>query len=404
MLPSELTAADFSHYPPQANALAVARLALLHELSLAFVPLLLEQIAEYDWKFPAERDEINRQLAYLASLSPNELAKAMAGFESIRLAPKFRRLDWVNHPRRFSEELSAYLWSTHQIDAFTAAATGFMRDVNATEPQRAPVISRLGIVIIGQGVTGNTYPLFRKLRPHGVYFDHVEPSNGLEALLKVVSSRAAAHPAPYAHWHIDGGDRNSAAAGVAYVSYDGLKAVRIALLDKIHHAIASGIGGPEALRSMLHRMRPEEIGLDADRDGAALRYFKARVLTDGSGTQIFSTTFVQWSAREALRRAQPVTLLAHFTPRQRQRPMNELLSGEDTNPAADPHASLIDADMGAYLTWVDLQRLPGASSSAFLVWFENHTEAIAIGPAMPRGATSPNPVGLGWILEQIVAS
>lgn len=404
MLPSELTAADFSHYPPQAKDLAVARLALLHELSLAFVPLLLEQIAEYDWKFPAERDEIDRQLAYLASLSPDALAKAMAGFEAIRLAPKFRHLDWVNHPRRFSEELSAYLWSTHQIDAFTAAATGFMRDVNVSEPQRAPAISRLGIVVIGQGVTANTYPLFRKLRPHGVYFDHVDPSNGLETLLQAVSSRAAAHPADYAHWYVDGGDRNVAGPGVAYISYDGLKAVRTALLGKIHHAIESDIGGPEALRNMLHRMRPEEIGLDAGRGGAALRYFKARVLTDGSGTQIFSTTFVQWSAREALRRAQPVTILAHFTPRQRQRPMNELLSGEDPNPTADPAASLIDADMGAYLTWVDLRRLPGANSSAFLVWFENHTEAIAIGPAMPHGATSPNPVSLGWILQQIVAS
>lgn len=404
MLPSELTAADFNHYPPQAQELAVQRLPLLRKLSVTFVPLLLEQIGEYDWKFPAEQDEINRQIAYLASLSPDGLAKSMAGFEAIRLAPKFERLDWVNHPRRFSEELSAYLWSTHQIDAFTAAATGFMRAVNLSEPQQAPAIPRLGIVVIGQGVAENAYPLFRKLRPHGVYFDHVEPANGLEALLNAVKARAASHPAEYAHWFIDGGDRSEAGAGVAYVSYDGLKAVRIALLDKIHHAIESGIGGPEALRSMLHRMRPEEIGIDSDRGGEALGYFKARVLTDGSGTQIFSTTFVQWSAREALRRAQPVTLLAHFTPRQRQRPMNELLSGEDRNPVPDPSASLIDADMGAYLTWIDLQRLPGARSSSFLVWFENHAEAIAISPAMPRGTTSSSSVGLGWILQQIVSS
>lgn len=404
MLPSELTAADFNHYPPQAKELAIRRLLLLRALPLAFVPLLLEQIGEYDWKFPAEQDEINRQFAYLTSLSSDGLTKTMSGFEAIHLDPKFPRLDWVNHPRRFSEELSAYLWSTHQIDAFTAAATGFMRGVNRSEPQQAPAIQRLGIVVIGQGVSANTYPLFRKLRAHGVYFDHVDPSNGLETLLKAVSSRAAAHPAHYAHWYIDGGDRSEAGAGVAYVSYDGLKSVRRALLDKIHHAIESGIGGPEALRTMLHRMRPEEIGLDADRDGAAMRYFKARVLTDGSGTQIFSTTFVQWSAREALRRAQPVTLMAHFTPRQRQRPMNELLSGEDINPTPDPRASLLDSDMGAYLTWVNLQRLPGARSSAFLVWFENHTEAMAIGPALPRDTVSSNPVSLGWILEQIASS
>ena len=70
-------------------------------------------------------------------------------------------------------------------------------------------------------------------------------------------------------------------------------------------------------------------------------------LTEGSGTQVFSTSFVPWTAREALRRAQPLTLLVRFAPRQRQKPMNELLSANPNQLELDVSGSLMDADMGA---------------------------------------------------------
>ena len=60
--------------------------------------------------------------------------------------------------------------------------------------------------------------------------------------------------------------------------------------------------------------------------------FQVKLLTEGSGTQIFSTTFAQWTAREALRRAQPLTMLVRFAPRQRQKPMNEMLSASHELP------------------------------------------------------------------------
>src|SRR5579872_2720307 len=90
-----------------------------------------------------------------------------------------------------------------------------------------------------------------------------------------------------------------------------------------------------------------------------LERFELKLLTEGSGTQIFSTVFAQWATREALRRAEPLTLLVRFAPRQRQRPMNELLSNAGATPELDPEGSLIDADMGAYYHWINQQRLQG---------------------------------------------
>jgi hypothetical protein len=146
------------------------------------------------------------------------------------------------------------------------------------------------------------------------------------------------------------------------------------------------------------RLLPVDLGMDKSGD-AVLDRFQVKVFTEGSGTQIFSTTFAQWTTREALRRAQPLTLLTRFAPRQRQRPMNELLSAVDGKAELDATGSLVDADMGAYYHWINQQRLPGAEQSAFLVWFEGHKQALAIGPSLPHGTTSTSSVDLAQLLS-----
>ena len=155
--------------------------------------------------------------------------------------------------------------------------------------------------------------------------------------------------------------------------------------------------GPEGVVTTLAQMQPEELGLSGD---SVLNRFQVDLLTQGSGTQVFSTTFVQWAAREALRRAQPLTLLARFAPRQRERPMNELLAG--TFPSElDPQGALVDADMGGYYTWLNQQRLSDAEKSSFLIWFEGHREAVAIGPSLEPGTESTERLSLAQILKKI---
>ena len=65
--------------------------------------------------------------------------------------------------------------------------------------------------------------------------------------------------------------------------------------------------------------------------------------------------------------------------------MNELLAEAQRRPELDPQGSLVDADMGAYYTWLNQQRLSGAEQATFLVWFEDHAEAVAIGPGFDGG-------------------
>jgi len=402
MVPSELNPEKFQAYPPQAREVVTDHLTLLRQLPATFVALLLREIIVYDWKFPAEREDLKQQLAYLAALPGEQRQQLMLGFARLTLSKELEKFDWVNEPVQYAERLTAHLWATDQIDAFRAAALDYGERVESAQTTAPPTLPRLGIVVIGKGATAAKYPLFRKLRKQGTYFSQIRPENGVRILLDAVAARATAHPLPFGHWYIDGGASESLSCpGLAAISYDSLQPARAALLKRMEKVIQSGKGGPEALRTLMARLRPEDIGLSGGTNAAVLNHFQVSLLTEGSGTQIFSTTFVQWAAREALRRAQPVTLLARFAPRQRERPMDELIASPEQAPALDLEGSLIDADMGAYLTWINQQRLSGSEQSSFLVWFEDHSEALAIGPALPHGTQSSSPLDMRQLLGQI---
>src|SRR5437016_8455879 len=398
MLPSDLKPEQFNGYSPEARKLVSSYVSALQRLPLSFLPSLLREVIEYDFKFPAERRALEKELANLNSLSSEQIKDWLRGFAQIRLSSQLENFDWVNAPGQFVEQLSSHLWTTHQLDAFRTAALAYADRLRAAVPPQPPPVPRLGITVIGQGVAAYDEPLFRKLRAHGAYFSGVKPDNGLELLLNVVAARAKAHPLPYAHWYIDGGQAAAHDPTLTCVSYHALEPVRAALSAKIRIAIQRPGMGPEALRTHLAQLRPADLGL-GKAGNAVLDRFQVKMFTEGSGTQIFSTTFTQWAAREALRRAQPLTLLARFAPRQRQRPMNELLSASRERAEPDVIGSLIDAEMGAYYNWLNQQRLPGTERSSFLVWFEGHSQAVAIGPSMPRATESNSATELKDLLS-----
>ena len=401
MLPRDLQPDYFRAYPSEARKLATESIPTLRRLPLSFLPNLLREIIEYDFKFPAERAALIQELTSLGALSDAQVDDLFGGFSRITLSPQLENVDWVNSPAQFVEQLSGHLWTTHQLDAFRIAATKYADHMNAAVAAEPPPIPRLGISIIGQGARSFDGPLFRKLRPYGTYFSRVKPDNGLRLLLDAVTARAKGHPVPYGHWYIDGGEPAVNDSTLTGISYGALKPTRAALLARIRSEIERPGMGPEALRSTMAQLRPADLGVHTTGNDV-LERFQLKLLTEGSGTQLFSTSFAQWAAREVLRRAQPLTLLVRFAPRQRQKPMNELFAAIENQPETDVAGSLVDEDMGAYYNWLNQQRLPGAEKSCFLVWFEGHNSALAIGPSMPRGTKSDSEADLGrlftWLL------
>ena len=341
---------------------------------------------------------MEKELTKLGSLPAAPFNEWFQGFAKINISSELENFDWVTSPAQFVEQLSSHLWTTHQQDAFRKAATEYGIRLHEAIAAELPVMPRLGITVVGQGVPTYNEQLFRKLRPYGAYFKNVKPENGLNTLLNAVAARAKAHSVMYGHWYIDGGQEAEHDAALTTVSYGALEGVRDTLVRKMRAESEHPGMGPEALRTTMAQLYPADLGMNGAGD-KVLDRFRMKVLTEGSGTQLYSTTFAQWAAREALRRAQPLTLLVRFAPRQRQKTMNEFFVLKPEQAEFDPVGSLVDADMGAYYNWLNQQRLAGAEQSAFLVWFENHGEAVAISPAMPRGTESTATTDLKQLLS-----
>jgi hypothetical protein len=402
MRPTDLKLESFKSYAPEARKLATQNLASLRRLPLSFLPGMLREVIEYDYKFPAERRSLDKELANLRSLSQEQVQQWFQSFAQITISPALEKFDWVNSPAQFVEQLSSHLWTTRQLDAFRTAAIAYADRLRAAvPPDPPPPLTRLGITVIGQGVVEYHEPLFRRMRPQGAYFSKIDPQNGLAHLLDRVAARHKSHPEPYAHWYIDGGETAAHDPALTVVSYAQLEPARSALLSKMQAEVARPGNGPENLRTFMAQVRPADVGVNSG--DAVLNRFQVKLITEGSGTQIFSTSFAQWAAREALRRAQPLTLLTRFAPRQRQKPMNEMLFTKSENVELDPVGSLIDGDMGAWYNWINQQRLPGADKSSFLVWFEGHGSALAISPSLQAGSESAKSTNLRDVLQTITA-
>ena len=406
MMPSALRVESFTAYPTQARALAVEHLGVLKRMPLILAAALLRQVIQYDWSFPAEREQLLQQLGLLQQLDTAAFDSLMSSFAAIPLASDLSKFDWVNHPQPFSEKLTAYLWEQHLSDNYHSAGQMYQQYLEKALPQARPITPRWTIVVIGKGSQPTQYPLFRHLTPYGMLFTQLDPKGALEILSDAVRMRAGRYPLEYGHWYIDGGEPYSAVvddARLTTMSYARLAPAtkrEFSLLKEFtNRGSANGSVGPEAVGSYIVGLSPEDLSLKGNASDAALRYFEVNLITQGAGCQIFSTTFVQWASRECLHRAQPLTLLARFSTRQCNAPMEQLLARDPLQQTQDTEGSLIDADIGAYYTWINQSRLSGADESRFLVWFEDRNLACAISPTLPKGRTSTGAINMRQVLE-----
>lgn len=390
MLPSALTASSFYRYPPQGRDTAAANLNLLRELPLPLCASILRQLSGFDWLFPAEQNVITAQFSALAAMNPQQRAQATSSFATLAVQPSLAQMDWVNEPKRFLEALTAYLWSTHQIDAFHSAATTYAEAVRLDAGNTNPPIPRAVFVVVSRELDKPGYPLFRKLRQQGVFFEDVRGELTTEQLSSWIGARTQKLPAALTHFYIDGAEPLAISAEHLYtMSWTGVSHPRQALLERMHRIMNTPGSGPELARTALASLSPADLGMNSAPGNEVMDHFAVSVLGEGSGTQIFSTTFAQWGAREVLRRAEPSTLLVRYGPRQQLQPMNEMLAGTAPTTLPDLPGSFVDADMGAYYTWINQQRLSGASSAVFVAYSEARRQAVAVGPGLPKASTSP---------------
>src|SRR5256885_16227955 len=101
MLPADLKPERFNSYPPEARKLVVANIATLQRLPLSFLPSLLREAIDYDYKFPAEREALKKELTKLGTLPPATLNEWFQEFAKINISSELENFDWVTSPAQF---------------------------------------------------------------------------------------------------------------------------------------------------------------------------------------------------------------------------------------------------------------------------------------------------------------
>ena len=148
--------------------------------------------------------------------------------------------------------LSAQLWSTHQLDAFRKASNDYADRFRSAVPPEPPPIPRLGITVIGQGVTYYEDQYFVSCAPT----EPISPASSLRRTCASywMQSRTREGPSnplwPLVHrW------RGCLACELllACVSYKALEPARAALLRKMQER-NNGRDGP---RSATLSSRPD---------------------------------------------------------------------------------------------------------------------------------------------------
>lgn len=397
MKPEDLKQISFAAYAAPSRALALQHLHLLATMPLSLLPSYLVQIQAYPVLFPVEQDRLRLQLNAM-----QQKPDLLQAFRRIALPASLEKMNWVEQPGAFVGALSAALWQSGQIDAYHRAAEELFAALQQTgrPPADASVPAPMLIAVIGQGTMPGAYELFSRLRTHGLYARKVDEAGAAALLTGLADKRATELEQPYAHWYVDGGEPwpLASATHVQSIAFPRLAPVTDAVLREMDIAVNDG-AGPEILADRLRATPPGALHLQQVTDDPLIAHFLISLLTQGSGTQLYSTSFVQTAAVELIRRAQPQTLLLRFAPRRRPASMNDMLEQRAQSVELDAEGALVDADMAVYYAWLALQRQPGGERANLVVCVEGHGEAFVAGPGVTRGVESTTPLHMAQVLD-----
>ncbi|MBB5061805.1 hypothetical protein [Granulicella mallensis] len=400
MTPDQLVASSFNGYPAAARRFAVEHLSLLQRLPLVVCPSFLQQIQNLDTSFPAEKESLRWQCDALQKLAPERYSALASPLAALSVSPSLQSLDWVQSPASFIPELTAYLWSSGQINQFRLGASALFASV----PSREDTTHRLVFVMLGQGAQVESGKVLRKLSKQGVFFSSLKTATALQDIRQAIESHASKASAPYANWYVDGGVISDEIAGklsnTTAVSYTGLSKLRERVLERMQGAVTltSSSGGAEQIHTRLTNTSWRDVGASEITSDPVLQRFYTELFTESSGPQIFSTSFVQWTGRELIRRAQPQTLLLRYTPRQSHRDMREMFASA-TPSSFDPQGSFRDAEMGAYYNWIEMSRIAAPGKLTFMAWVENKPFAVIAGAGAPAGTICATPMSIAEALQ-----
>jgi hypothetical protein len=402
---------------------------LLKRLPITFLPFTQQQLREWDYLFPYERQSIQRLLLYLAGLDDAQLA---ALFHDVtQLEQKMGVRDWqftTNEQTILNASLlarSPYYQEWRKAvqkvfdEAEQSTTANNFSDVNAHRlillvlPQPLP----LDASKVWQRWQGLGRPLRLDLSftaegetPSQTLISQTVATPGAAApLWEIVSRRANASPSDT--WILDSGSSlvdcalmqqpaGSANRSATLLSYERLSTFR----DNFSREVNTMRKDLSDADAVYDRLRKAEVTPWCPPEVApvpAIREFLRTLYLSGNGALIFGNSFVEWSASEAFRRARPSFVMAQFGVRSKPKPFTSVAVFENPDainplPAVDdlPGSSL-DAQVLALYIWLAASRYDEyRRNTVCLCIAESVAQAYLIAPPEFNLANESEPVPL----------
>ena len=134
MLPRNLQPEHFAAYPPEARK--VVRRSPRCPPAAPRSPFFPACCARSSSTITNSRRSARRSIrsSRTSALSRRRKQRLVSSRSTPFRSLELEHFDWINLPAQFVEQQSAYLWSTHQLDAFRKAATDYGARLQAAVP------------------------------------------------------------------------------------------------------------------------------------------------------------------------------------------------------------------------------------------------------------------------------
>ncbi len=408
---------------------------LLNRLPTTFLPVTRQQLREWEYLFPYERQSILHLLLYLASLSEAQSKELFQ--EVVQLEDKMGVRTW-----QFSTDeqtiLNASLlarspyyqeWRKAVQKVFDAADqyaekvkagnAGGNRLIVLVLPERLPLDrSKVWQRWHGMGhvVRLEPTPAGESLSPaEALLCVAAEGDNG--RLMDVVSKRYDASTADA--WVVEAGsglvdhalkvEASTATAPAAMLlSYGRLTTLR----DQFSHQVNTMHKDLVDADAVYGRLRKADVTPWCPPEVLSqpvIREFLRSLYLSGNGALIFGNSFVEWCCSEAFRRARPSFLMAQFGVRSKPKPFTSVVVFENqdqVNPTPaveDLSGSSLDAQVLALYVWLAASRYDEYRSNTVCVCLaESLSEAYVIAPPEFEIGRQTEPVSLAKLRAAMI--
>ena len=415
---------------PQNLREAIER-GVLQRIPLTFLPFVNQQLRQWEFLFPNERQSVERLVLYVDRLSAADAAALFR--EMIEIEEKMGVKRWHLSRDEQTIENSSQLARSPYFQQWrqSVQAVFDVADKDAsTAAGGARSTHRLILIDIPAALQLQRETAWRKWQGTGKVLEFDAASQaGLRASIELLLEGREKQPGLFEA--MPGGDRaSSASAWVIDAGRD--------LVDSILKTESAGSVRPHILLSYqrldafrdsfsraMNTMRkdltdadavfdhlrgidvlpwcPAEVGSDP-----AVREFVRSLYLSGNGAVIFGNSFVEWGASEAFRRARPQVLAARFGVRAKPKPFTGVAvfdNPDQVNPAPavdDLAGSAKDAEMLAWYVWLAAARYPEYQSATVCVCFaESIGQAYLIAPDEFGVKAENGAVSLGHLQEAL---